>query len=172
MNEDLFLSAEWLRAENNHGYVPLPITQPRDHQIAELLKTWMKSDEANRKQTALRLSSDQGQTLLAFSERMASLAVRQKDEDLLILGLVALGIDGGREDWRENVLVISLHFDAARRIGSDPKRIFEAAANFLCEKSADGLLSFLRRSEHDQSIDAMGYVATEDSGGFRYKRTW
>lgn len=172
MNEDLFSSAEWLRAENNRGYGKLPIPQPRDQEIAGLIKTWMKCDEAERKQIASRLSSDQTRTLLAFSERMASLAVRQKDEGLLVLGLLALGIDDWQGDWRDNMLIVPLHIDAAQRIGSDPNRIFEIAANLLCNKSASGLRSFLRRSQRDKSIEAMGYVAAQDGDGFRYERTW
>ncbi|MEJ1968710.1 MAG: hypothetical protein WDN03_08800 [Rhizomicrobium sp.] len=58
-------------------------------------------------------------TLLAYSERMASLAVREHNKGLIILGLLALGIDGWRGDWRDNAVLISLHYDAAKMLGDE-----------------------------------------------------
>jgi alkylhydroperoxidase/carboxymuconolactone decarboxylase family protein YurZ len=132
----------------------------------------MALDELDRKQSALDISSEQRLTLLAYSERMASLAVRERSRELITLGLVALGVDGWRTDWRDNALIVSLHFDAAQRIGASPEAIFESAAQLLPEKPAHALRSFLRRSADDKSLGAMGYLASNDGDGFRYRRTW
>jgi hypothetical protein len=172
MGIDFFSSADWLHRESNRGYGLLPIPQPRDDQISDLLRAWMTQDEATRKQSALQISDEQRLTLLTYSERMASRAVRERNNDLVVLGLVALGVDGWRADWRENVLITSLHFDAAQRIGANPAAAFETASSLLPEKSAQALRGFLRRSSRDQSLDAMGYVAGKDDDGFRYRRTW
>ena len=172
MNSDLFASCDWLRSQNNRGYGMLPIPQPRDSEISNLLRAWIALDEVDRKQSALEISDEQRPTLLAYSERMASLTVRERNQEFIILGLIALGVDGWRYDWRDNVLIVSLHFDAAQRINASPESIFEAAAQWLPEKPARGLRAFLDRSADDKSLAAMGYVVGNDEGGFRYRRTW
>jgi hypothetical protein len=172
MNNNLFVSCDWLRGQNNRGYGRLPIPQPRDSEISKLLRAWIALDEVDRNQSALEISDEQRPTLLAYSERMASLAVRERNQEFIILGLIALGVDGWRFDWRDNVLIVSLHFEAAERISASPEAIFAAAAQWLPEQPARGLRAFLGRSAHDKSLGAMGYVAGKDEGGFRYQRTW
>jgi hypothetical protein len=172
MNNDLFASCDWLGGQNNREYGKLPIPQPRDSEISNLLRTWIALDEVDRKQSALEISIEQRWMLLAYSERMASLAVRERNQEFTILGLIALGVDGWRYDWRDNLLIVSLHFDAAERINASPEAIFGAAAQWLPEKSAHGLRAFLSRSAEDKSLAAMGYVVGNDEGGFRYRRTW
>jgi hypothetical protein len=171
VNRDFF-SADWLLTENNHGYGKVPIPQPRDGEITSQIKNWMGLSELARQESASHILDKQRFLFLAYSERMASLAVREDSEELLVLGLIALGLDGWRFDWCENLLVVSLHYDAAERIGANPETVFERAAALLSEKPADGLRSFLRRSARDRSLEAMGYIAHSDDQGFRYKRTW
>jgi hypothetical protein len=172
MKHNLFSLADWLRAENNRGYGPLPIPQPRDAEISNLLKNWMALDGPSRMASAIGIQEEQRFTLLAYSERMASLAVRERNPELLILGLLALAIDGWRGDWRDNVSVVSLHHDAAQRIGVSSENIFETVARLVSKTPADGLRSFLHRSARDKSIEAMGYVVEADNDGVRYRRTW
>jgi len=167
-----FEAAEWLRATNNRGYGPLPIPQPRDAEIEALLRSWMALDESTRQAAAQGIAEEQRFTLLAYSERMASLAVRKRNQELIRLGLLALGIDGWRGDWRDNAALISLHYDAAQRVGADPASLFETTAGVLSPKAANALRSFLRRAPADKSLEAMGYEAGTDADGFRYKRTW
>jgi hypothetical protein len=166
---ELFSNAQWLCG--NIGYGALPIPGRFDSRITELLRCWEGLIELERNSATGRLSNDQKRTLLAYGERMASLAVRDSNAKLIYFGLLAVGI-GWLDDWRENVLVISLHYDAASRIGAVPEEIFEDAAGLLRVKPADTLRGFLRRSSEDKSLAAMGYVAGSDSDGFRYQRTW
>jgi hypothetical protein len=173
MSTNLFAAAEWLTVRNNHGYGPLPIPQPRDTQISELLRSWMALDAPTRQASARGILPEQRFTLLAYSERMASLAVRTRDEELIILGLVALGVDGWQlGDWRDNALVVALHYDAAQRIASDAASVFEKAAALVPPEPAKFLRSFLQRSAANKSLEAMGYVVGTDGDGFRYQRTW
>ncbi len=136
----------------------MPIPQRRDAEISSLLRAWLELDEPTRKAALSQLPSDCRFTLLGYSERMASLAVRDRNKEHVLLGLLALGLDGWRDDWRDNVLVVCLHYDAAKRIGLRPNDLFEQAAALLPEKPAIALRSFLRRSEEDKSLEAMGYA--------------
>ena len=172
MVTDIFGSARWLIGGETDGYGTWPIPHRVDTEITGLLQAWMKQDESGRKAAAEQISEDQRFVLLAYSERMASLAVRSRDRGLILMGLVALGIDGWRGDWRDNAVLICLHYDAARRIGLLPEHLFEEAAKLLPEKPAEAVRSFLRRTDGEKSLEAMGYIAATDADGFRYQRTW
>jgi hypothetical protein len=171
MSHFLSLAME-LHRDNNRGYGPLPIPQPRDNEISNLLRRWMALDDTSREQSALQVGDEHLFVLLAYSERMATRAVREGNQDLVLLGLIALGLDDWRIDFRENMLIVPLHLDAAERIGAVPAALFEHAASFLPRTSAQGLRDFLKRSGRDKSLAVMGYVVGKDGDGFRYQRTW
>lgn len=48
MTAQLF-SSDWLKVENNNGFGALPIPQPRDAAITQLLQAWVALDEPTRK---------------------------------------------------------------------------------------------------------------------------
>jgi hypothetical protein len=137
-----------------------------------LLRTWIALDAKDRLAAAEGICEDQRFKLLAYAERMASLAVRERNQEYIILGLAALGADGWRGDWRDNAAIISLHYDAARKLGLPPQPVFETAAALLSAKPALALRSFLNRLPQDKTLEAMGYIAGADGGRFRYERTW
>jgi hypothetical protein len=172
MSANLISSAEWLKAANNRGYGALPIPDVMDARITELLRAWAELDASLRADASPQVLEEQRFTLLAYGERMASLAVRVRSAEHIFFGLLGLGVDGWRVDWRDNILVVSLHYDAAERIDVIPEEIFERAASLLPPKVAVALRGFLRRTPADKSIGAMGYVGSRDRAGFRYERTW
>jgi hypothetical protein len=169
---NLFLSATWLDSSANIGYGRLPLPQLRDDEITRLLEDWLLLDPSERLASSAQVSEKQKDTLLAYSARMASLAVREKSAERIHLGLLALGIDGWKFDWRDSVGIVCLHYDAALKLGLVPERAFEDAAAVLSLKVATELRAFPKRSPVDRSLAAMGYVESVDSDGFRYKRTW
>jgi hypothetical protein len=172
MTDELITSAECLNTENNRGYFGLPIPQPIDGEITELMRVWAELSPSERSAASLRVSDRQSLRLKAYSERMASFAVRTRDPEKIFFGLLALGVDGWRGDWREKVLVLSLHYDAIQRLNVDPAAMFERAAALLSPKAATDFANFLRRSSENKSIKVMGYVVASDDDGFRYQRTW
>lgn len=172
MCDELFADAVWLNVSNNEGYGLLPIPTERDEEISSLIRQWIALDVCERRETSCFISEEQRATLLAYSERMASQAVRRSDGELILLGLLALGLDGWRTDWRDNVLLLCLHFDACQKIGIEANDLFNHASALLPPNVGSALTAFLNRSPEDQSLDAMGYKESSDSDGFRYARTW
>lgn len=172
MSSTIFADADWLNMTENVGYGQLPIPDSKDSRIQRLIQQWIALNEAYRIIAGESIEESQRFTLLAYSERMASLAVRQQSIDLIYLGLIALGIDGWRNDWRDNAVLLSLHYDATKRLGGDFKNTFHRAEKPLSKKVAKAFQAFLKRSDEDKSLDAMGYEVGEDEDGFRYKRTW
>jgi hypothetical protein len=169
---DIFSNAGWLNSDSNVGYGALPMPQPRDHEITNLLNDWLQLNNLVRQVVTQQVKESQRFTLLAYSERMASFAVRTRDQQKIFLGLLALGIDGWNGDWRENVEILCLHYDAAVRIQVMPEQIFENVASILSLKASTAFSEFLRRSPEDKSLNSMGYSAGSDVDGFRYKRDW
>lgn len=165
-------SLDWLSPENNKEYGTLPIPTPRDGAISALLRAWLNLDEPKRLSFLSRLPKGFRFALLAYSERMASFAVRTHDKECVVLGLLALGLDEWCEDWRDNATILCLHYDAAKRIGLDPDSLFEETANLLPLEPAGALRSFILRSTEDKSLGSMGYVVDADPDGLRYRRTW
>ncbi len=167
-----FTDAYWLDICHNNGYGQLPIPTRRDDEISDLIQSWMKLDESSREDAASCVTEKQRFTLLAYSERMASLAVRESKPNLIFFGLVANGLDGWRFDWRDNLLILSLHYNSAKRLGVSPEQLFTQAASYLDRKIQDEFKAFLLRKPEDQSLASMGYEEDKDDGGFRYKRAW
>src|SRR5262249_24921826 len=115
MIEDLLASRDWMGLAKDAGYHNSPIPQERDAKITGLLKTRLALDEPERREAASHISK-RPYLLLSYSERMASLAVRERNQEWPLLGLLALGVDSWCFDWRDNFLLVPLHYDAARRI--------------------------------------------------------
>lgn len=172
MDTQIFSNAKWLSVDQNSGYGPSPIPDSRDVEIGSLINTWQSFGSQLRSDTAAKIREDQRFTLLAFSERMATAAVRQKDPACIYLGLLALGIDGWKGDWRDNATILCLHYDAAMRITADPSQMFRKAGRMLAEKVNRSFEEFLARTDEDKALDVMGYVIGRDEGGFRYIREW
>lgn len=165
----IFAEARWLDSSQNVGYGTLPIPCPQDERISELLCKWRDMDAGLREGKKAELTDSQKLTLSAYSERIVTLAVRQKNVNILVLGLISLGLGVSRSDQRNELPILSLYHDAALRIGSSPASVFKDAAAILGENVFG---AFLSRNEADKSIDAMGYQAHFDDSGFRYVRTW
>ena len=163
---------EWLFTKLNIDYAKMPLPSDIDSQISLLVRSWLTLEEPARIAALARVSEEHTYLLIGYSARMATLAVREHEAEYILLGLVALGLDGWCGDWRNNALVVPLHYDAARRIGLSPDHIFEEAASVLPSSPADFLRSFLHRTEEDKSIEAMGYSVSADANGFLYVRLW
>lgn len=161
-----------MRVNENEDYGNLPIPHPRDDEIEALILRWASLDPEARERAVAEIGEDQRFTLLAYSERMASRAVRDRNGELIFMGLLALGLDGWRADWRDNAVLLCLHHDAALKAGIPPEAVFERAATLLPPRVGAALQAFLRRTAEDKSLDAMGYKNGTDADGFRYRRTW
>jgi len=161
--------ADLLGSDQAIGYGPRPLPDPLDEKIRHLIEA---RERAGRlPDLAGALSLRQARVLLAFAERMASLAVRSADPAVLRQGLLAWSVGAPAEDPRDAVLILPLLWSAAEKLRLDPAAEFRAAAG-RAPASSPGLESFASRSPENRRIEAMGYVESADAGGFRYQRTW
>ncbi len=170
MTIKLFSAATWLRGDQNIGYAALPLPSSRDSQIAELIRRWLEMDGGERQRSAALVEPQHHPTLLTFAERMASLAVRNRDPDLVKLGLIAAGLDEAAGEKRDSVAVLGLLFRASQKTEMNVSSRFIRVARLLPPKAARSLLIFSRRPPHERAIEAMGYSEGMDKGGFRFTR--
>lgn len=109
--------------------------------------------------------------LRAYGERAASRAVRAKSVDRLVSALVAVVIGGLDQNALEALMPMpmSLVEDAGVRLGADPGVYFGKAADIVGHPGNVNLMVWLTRNIEDRTPEAMGFVASEDKTGFRYK---
>ncbi|GIM94676.1 hypothetical protein [Paractinoplanes toevensis] len=97
--------------------------------------------------------------LSAFSERMASLAVRDHSQPELRAGLIAAQLAFVlTDDIPELLPAISLLYRASDMIGADPIREFLAVAELAGNPPDSSLARFLQRSPEKKRIERMGFA--------------
>jgi uncharacterized Zn finger protein (UPF0148 family) len=158
-----------LQTEVNLGYLPQPIPTARDAEIRALMSQVMDSRSIAR--FSNRLRDGESTVLEAFAERMATLAVRNRDPTILEAGLIALLLSPS-PDSRESLIVFALFCDAIVRLGIDHSTLIASLRSTLGDRLATPFLELLKRPEHNRSLHSMGYVEGADADGFRYIRTW
>ena len=161
---------DWLEADRNAGYLPRPIPDPLDEEIRELVDPVL--DSGSWSALRARITPAHHAVLRVFAERMASLAVRRRDPELLEIALVALALGGLDSGSREALAIVPLVYRSAERLEVDPQELFEDVARYVGDEAAAQLRAFPQRSPRNRSIGAMGYEEARDEGGFRYRRTW
>jgi hypothetical protein len=105
-----------LKSVNNVGAGTLPIPSKLDAEISSILGEFVSASREERVACANLFTSEHAFTLISFAERMATLAVRTHDPHPLFDALVAVMIDDGKFDIREDILVLAPIYDAAVRL--------------------------------------------------------
>lgn len=155
-----------------NGYGPSALPNKRDEELDEFVTGIIGGGASAVSKILPRISEKGRRVLRAYAERMASLAVRGNDHLALKKALVALVLGGLDENRLESLMVMAPIEDSARRLHLDPSDLFEEVSNIVGHPATVNLMTWLSRKEEDRSLASMGFVATEDAGGFRYKLDW
>ena len=159
-----------LEPDVNRGYLPQPIPAPRDDEIAALLSQVVTQNRLAG--FARQLAEGHAVVLRVFAERIAAAAVRNGDAALLRLAVIGLILSWRGPDCRETLIVFPVLYDAIRRMGIEVGPFVASIRQAVGDQLASPLIEFLKRSERDKSLHAMGYTAGTDHDGFRYVRNW
>jgi hypothetical protein len=163
-----------LQSANNVGYGQQPIPNERDEAITGMLEGYLSAPEDRRQEIRSSLSLSHANTLIAFSVRMASLAVRRLDSSCIRLGVLALLLARAK-DTRDRLLVLPLHYRSAVKLEADPATIFRDAAAQTDGDGIEWITMFFLRKERNRQPEVMGYTESSDQDGFRYRNkydTW
>ncbi len=106
---------------------------------------------------------------MTLSGEAAERALNDREPNLLRYALLAHDIEGFRNDPRDNILHLSLIHHVARRIGKDPKAVFESVLSDVSQTTAEHLAAFVRRPESSKKLMALREVSTPD--GIRFEPT-
>ena len=124
-----------------------------------------------QKSLVFSINTEDSTKLLIFSERMASLAVREKSLDKIICGFYALSYCFKVEDWRDVMVRICLLCHSILKLGYSPEDVL-SKIKFSDLEFKKFLKDFLSRNEQDKSLKAFLYVESEEKGEFLYKNIW
>jgi hypothetical protein len=144
-----------------------------DLKLKELCELYLKGTPEQR--TFILSSIDQklGSKLQGFGFRMATLAVRLSSEELVQLALTAHSIDDlASGDVRDELCLLAVLVDAARRVGADPVALFRKAAEDAPPASARLFRGFVRDPDQIASLGSMGFRAVEGPDGIRYRQAF
>jgi hypothetical protein len=148
------------------GYYGHAIPCEEDSRIGRAMKAFTTAQPLWQASFREAVDHDRADLLCAWSERVASLAVRLDSPRPLVLGLVGLSLASDAEVG-EALLVAPLHRRSAEKLGADPRRLFDEAAG-LTDLPGARWLREARDSE--EQVEDAGYVEDEDADGFRYLR--
>lgn len=143
-----------------------------DEAIDSLVLAYESCDEEQRQEWTQGVSFvlADSQILLTYAVRMATSSLREGSIEPIRRGLIAILVEGERNDWREDVIVLSLLFDAAIKHLIDPNELFsEIAALAPDVPSSDRIQRFPMRKPENRSIESMGYQLAMTGKGIRYE---
>jgi hypothetical protein len=174
MNDDvaalLAKGIEFLSVPRTRLYWKEPIPNDLDQEISTFLEKVHNLPVSGRELIVDVIKQEHTGALVAYAERMATLAVRRGEEDPIRLGLWAVVL-AWREAWdqRDVIRRMGVLFDAARRIGADAVKLVEQAGRRAPGDISEVFFSFARRPDLESIGVAMGYSEGRDSDGFRYR---
>jgi hypothetical protein len=155
-----------------NGYGPSELPNARDEEI-RVFVDGLRAVGPPAVAAALSSVTDKArQVLRAYAERMASLAVRRRERELLRQAVVALVVGGLDENRLESLMVMAPIQDCAERLGLDLAEVLEEASKVVGHPGTVNMMLWLTRKPEDRSLESMGFVPSEDGDGFRYKLDW
>jgi len=156
-------------ADDEYWAARLPCAE--DERITEICELYRHLSPQERVAFEKMVTQKGYFVLGTYSTRMAMLGAREKREERLIYGIVALTIGWTTPyiDGREILMTLAPLYHSARIVG-EPRRIFEAGVQHVEDERIRGLiLGFLDRNPRDQRLEVMGWKAIEGPHGLIYR---
>jgi len=149
-----------LEAGNNHfnqidEVSKSTIVDPID--IYKLTDDYLNATGEEREAIIKSFDEESSWHLLLESKTLAVEAVKQNNYELVKKGLILHSIENSRNDWRDNLVRLSLLYNSGKKLNENPNILFEEIASISQKNMKELLLSFIQREEKDKSIDVMGY---------------
>jgi hypothetical protein len=108
-------------------------------------------------------------SLLTFSWRSATLAIRKSDVNHLVDGLTALAIMNDKTDPPDILMPLSMLHHAARKIGQQPDKLIRNAAALSQKEIAEVMIAFSARSPEEMNLrDVAGLAEVETGNGIGF----
>ena len=104
-----------------------------------------------------------------YAGAMAVEAVRERQEEKIFQGLIALAVENGVFDWRDSMMVLVLLHHSAAKTGADASQLFQRAAAISTPQTSEVFLQFSARTPENLDLAQFGYQeGTDSKGNFAY----
>ncbi|MFB9831703.1 hypothetical protein [Actinoallomurus acaciae] len=162
-------AVDQLRVDPKERYIDSPYHSERDRVIGAICRSLNHEDDYG--QVHLMLGALSETLLTAYCQRMAVLAVREREPRWLVLGLRAAALASRIDDIRNVIIVLSLLWHSAQLIDQSAMSMFSGVADGA-GRFGEALNSFAARDEKDKSLSAMMYSVRGDGAEFDYVCDW
>jgi len=96
--------------------------------IGPIVEAFKTAKDAGRQRIVSKLSPHAQGAFLGYAADMAVLAVRRGSRELVVSGLTALAIEGGRFDIRDSIVALAKLYHSALKLGMDAAGAFRDVA--------------------------------------------
>ena len=155
-------------ARNLTKMPPMP-TDRLEEAISTIIEAFKMADGSARRVISSRLNEYLQGRLVGYAAEMAALAIRRGAPDCITQGLVALVIEGGREELRNSIAALAMLYHSAVRLHMDAAKLFTEVASLAVPGNLRTEMSdfpFRRPEERDLAAFSLCEVNNED--GFSY----
>jgi len=155
-----------------NGYFKENLPSKSDEAVSKLVGIFKGSDDATKRNIIDECNKNRRRSsvILCYMERMANLAVREKNKAYLINALTAMAIENFNQEDKEFFIIMPLIAYSAQKIGHDPKTLFIEAAKYAVGESVKYLDYSKSKYEPDVNIRQSLYEESETPDGlFVYK---
>jgi hypothetical protein len=143
---------------------------PLEEATTAIVEIFGTADENDRRAITSKLNSHAQHSLLGYAGAMAVLAVRTQSPTLIDRGLIALVIEGGIQDWRDNIVALAKLYHSAVKLSMDVEKAFEAAARLADPGIIKDEINGFRRPPEERDLKAFYESEEMTEEGFRYKQ--
>jgi hypothetical protein len=144
-------------------HIPLP------EALLEVLPAIVELSREDLEAMRAKVGRREARILDTFVMRMAILAVRRADPEIIKKSIVGLFLDNDVLDYRDVLTTVSIVNDCASRVGIDPREViarFQAIAN--AHRWSTIIDGFFSRTPEMKKPETMGYKAIDGPDGIEY----
>lgn len=146
-------------------YIPFEIDKLCD-QFALFLDNYKKLSYNERINIRNQFGPQHGAKILRCAQEFATRAVRFNNSNDILLGLMAIALEGIQSDFRDAVIAMCLLHHSAKKMSIDPIPLFQQAVTYGNNIAHDFMLKYLQNGNKD--IGAMGMEEGFGPNGFDY----
>jgi len=146
-----------------------PMPCELDDDFNAMISMFSQASQTEREEMLKQIDGKTADALAAFGWRMAVWGARLNSRELLLKGLIALVMDGGKMDIRDTINVMPVLYHSAVKINVDPQTLFDEAAAYYPNDAARILNKFPKRKPEERSLQAFFYVEVSTPEGIDYK---
>ena len=153
---------------------PPPPSDRLDAVIASILERFRVADESNRATLASQLNRFALKRLIRYSAEAAEEALTQRSPHLVELGLMAVALEGGREELRDSIMSLAMLYYTAQQLDIDAQQLFTSVSTLVVPGPFQRDLSkemsgFPLRPAETRSLEAFDLRIESTEAGLNYR---